>query len=139
MADFIIIEPSCDIHMVLNGLPAGKRDLKLHVFQGTPDPATNRFVIEAVAANLEFDFFPLNQTVVRFNIPSRSLTPLAAGIVYMQVRFLDPARQTQYHYLVARIQVHNRIDGWWFGNNSLSIFRDPDVAHSQPSIYALFD
>lgn len=139
MANFILIESSCDIHLALDGLPAARRELTLRIFRGTFNAATDRFVIEEVVTDLEFDFFPLNQGVVRFNNALRSLIPLAAGTVHMQVRYLDPARPTVYHYLVARIQVHRRINGWWFGNNSLSVFRDPDVAHSQPSIYALFD
>ena len=139
MADFILIEPSCDIHLALDGLPAAKRDLTLRIFRGIFSPATDRYVIDEIQADLQFDFFPLNQAVVRFNVATRTLTPLAAGTVHMQVRYLDPARPTEYHYLVARIRTHSRINGWWFGNNSLSIFMDPNLAHSQPSIYALFD
>lgn len=140
MADFILIEPSCDIHLALDGLPAAKRDLALRIFSGTPDPATNRNVIgDIAAADLQFDFFPLDQAIVRFTAATHTLTPLAAGTVHMQVRFLDPALPAQYHYLVARIQVHRKMNGWWFGNKSLSIFRDPDSAHGQASIYALFD
>jgi hypothetical protein len=140
MADFILIEPSCDIHLALDGLPAIKRDLAFRIFSGTLDPATKRNVIADIApANLQFDFFPLDQAVVRFTAATHTLTPLTPVTAYMQVRFLDPARPALYHYLVVRILVHRKMNGWWFGNKTLSIFRDPDLAHSQASIYALFD
>src|SRR5262249_41050121 len=137
MAEFILIEPSCDIHLALDGLPPVKRDLPIRIFKAEPDlDHPPRFIIEEVNADLQFDLFPLDQAVVRLNAAPRSLTPLAAGTAYMQVRFLDPARPTEYLYLVTRIQVHRKMNGWWFGNNTLSIFQDSDLAHSQASIYA---
>jgi hypothetical protein len=44
-----------------------------------------------------------------------------------------------HHFIIARIQVHQIMNGWWFGNNSLTVFRDDTLHHSQVSLYALFD
>jgi hypothetical protein len=136
---FILLEPSCDIHLAMEGLPAAKRAVALRVFAGVPDAVASLFALQDVMVDPEFDFFPLDQAIVRFDNATRSLTPLTPGTVHMQVRYLDPVTPDLYFYVVARIQVHKKINGWWFGNTSLSVFKDNGMAHSQPSIYALFD
>ena len=42
------------------------------------------------------------------------------------------------HALVARLQVHDTLLDWWFGNASISVPVDTAFAHAQPSIYASF-
>jgi IgA Peptidase M64 len=37
------------------------------------------------------------------------------------------------------VHVHDRLDAWWLGNNSLSVPQDSRVFHSQVSLYAHFD
>jgi hypothetical protein len=167
MASFIVVEPSCDIHLVL--APGFRRDdgtplnnLELRVFEA--DWNGDTYDLSVITSNLEFDFFDpsastrspaagalpptidqnrINQAIVghAFNPATgiSTLTPRAVGTVFLQVRYLDPDRAAEYHYLVVRIQVHNEMNGWWFGNNSLSVYQDADFAHSQVSLYALFD
>lgn len=138
MSSFIILEPFCDIHLALN-VPAAKRTLSLKVFEATWN-GTDYTLSVVGAGNIHFDLYPFDwNNVVQFNPATQQLQPQAAGTVMMQVRFVEPAPSTKYHYLLARITVHNTLDGWWFGQNSLSVFKVPNRAHSQPSIYALFD
>jgi hypothetical protein len=153
MADFIFLEPSCDIHLVLD--PNFKRSgnalnkLKLTVFEGiwnipqTNPPRISRdFTINPVAPGaIAVEFYPATQNLVQYDAHSGELTPQHAGEVFMQVAYPDAGATTpdRHHFVVARIQVHDTMNGWWFGNNSLSVFMDPVLAHSQPSIYALFD
>src|SRR5262245_22540553 len=110
MADFILLEPSCDIHLAVEGLPAAKRSVALRVFEGIQDALIGFYAISDVDTNLEFDFFPLGQAFVQFDNATRSLTPVAPGTVFMQVRYLDPITTDDYHYLVVRIQVHQTIN-----------------------------
>lgn len=63
--------------------------------------------------------------------PDGTVTPLAVGTNLVQARLGDL-------YIIFRIQVHDRILGWWFGNTSMTLPLDRTIFHSQPSIYALF-
>ncbi|MCL4298419.1 MAG: hypothetical protein KJ077_21970 [Anaerolineae bacterium] len=137
-------------------------NLELRVFAADWNGTT--YDLSVITSDLEFDFFDpsastrshaagalpptidqnrVNQAIVghAFNPATgiSTLTPRAVGIVFLQVRYLDPDRAAEYHYLIVRIQVHDEMHGWWFGNNSLSVYQDADFAHSQVSLYALFD
>src|SRR5262249_744322 len=48
-----------------------------------------------------------------------------------ELRYLDNS-------LAGRLQVHDRINAWWFGNQSITTAVHPTLAFSQPSIYASF-
>jgi hypothetical protein len=154
MADFMFLQPSCDIHLVRD--PAFRRNgnslnnLKLTVFEGKWQPPqgssprnSRDFKIDPVTDpnRITIDFYPNTQNIVAYDPPSGELRPLNAGEVFMQVRLADLEQGSPdgHHYVVARIQVHDTMNGWWFGNNSLSVFRDDVLAHSQVSLYALFD
>ncbi|MCB0705589.1 MAG: hypothetical protein KDC34_09785 [Saprospiraceae bacterium] len=142
-ASFIFLEPSCDIHLVLD--PNFKRggvslnDVELKVFRGEFNAVDDNYSISQVNSDLHFDFFPINQTHINFDPVTRIITPQSYGTILMQVRYEDPADPTEYIYTLARIQVHDKLNGWWFGNKSLSVFWDPDMDHSQLSIFALMD
>ena len=153
MAQFIFLEPSCDIHLVRdptferNG--NGLNNLRLTIFEGTFQPPPNNpprvsrdFTIDPVPLNrVTVDFYPAAQNIVQYDQATGELRPQNTGEVFMQVRVADPAPNVpdRHHFVVARIQVHDTMHGWWFGNNSLSVFLDPVLAHSQVSLYALFD
>ena len=155
MANFIFLQPSCDIHLVLD--PNFKHNgnslnnLTLTVFGGLwqgpevpPLRFSRNFKIDPVADRnrIHCDFYPLGQNNVTYDPASGQLRPLAVGEVFMQVRLDDPdppGHPNNHHHVVARIQVHQTMNGWWFGNNSLSVYKHDTFAHSQVSIYALFD
>ena len=141
MALFILLEPSCDIHLALDG---NLNELPLQVFKGDFDGTTKILTINKVSMssstnNLEFDFYPVGQNVIE--IQSGILVAKVLGTAFVQIRLKDPQvnEPNHYHYITARIRIHKKIKGWWFGNKSLSVFKDPLHAHSQPSLYALFE
>lgn len=140
MTDSISLQPSTDIHLVLD--PAfPHRRLSLRVMTHTWNGTEARYEIgTASASHVAFDFWPATfASIVRFDASARTIAPIAPGTVLMQARYWDSSTSAQYHSIVARIQVHRELRSFWFGNDSLSIFRDASRAHGQPSIFALFD
>lgn len=130
----LVLFPHCDVHVALNGAPA----LSLSVFaRDTATPATDPLTLANVTASCTFEVFaPHNAVGNRFQafatIAQNGLvTPTAVGTNLVQVRHDS-------HYMVFRLQVHDRILGWWFGNGSITTARDTSFPTSQPSIYALF-
>ncbi|MCL4876369.1 MAG: hypothetical protein KJ064_06915 [Anaerolineae bacterium] len=130
----IVLFPNCDIHVALHGTPP----LNLRV--ATRELAADKmsYTLADVTASCAFDFFaPYNpvgnrlQPFVTIDPATGLVTPQAVGINLVQVRFGN-------HYLIARLQVHDTMQGWWFGNASITTAKDATVAHAQPSIYALF-
>lgn len=71
------------------------------------------------------------QRFVNIDQINGTITPLAIGTNLVQVR-------VGIFYQIFRIQVHDRILGWWFGNTSMTVPTDSVIFHSQPSLYALF-
>jgi hypothetical protein len=59
------------------------------------------------------------------------ITATTPGVYLFELRYLKSA-------LVGRLQVHDRIHAWWFGNQSITTAVHPTLAFSQPSIYASF-
>ncbi|MFA1550096.1 hypothetical protein [Actinomadura chokoriensis] len=135
----IVLFPHCDLHMALAGTPP----LLLRVFDRIRDPANARRyklteLLPAPTVPYEVDFFaPHNVAGHRFDdLPvfdraTRRVTAAKPGVYLFQVR------RGQF-YQVGRLQVHNQILAWWFGNDSITTALDPAFAHAQPSIYAKF-
>lgn len=159
---FILLEPSCDIHLALVSglLPPDRHHVPLRVFRGVWDPVARRHGLTVLRDDVELDWFGLGgvnvdpASIVTIDPPDaqgrRRLTPRARGQVLVQVRYMDPARPDTYEYLIARIWVHDTIDGWWFGHQrsditdgsslpAVSVFPDLELAHTQPTVLALFD
>lgn len=130
----IVLFPHCDLHVALHGAPA----LRLRVMLREADPGTpGRFRLTDMTAGCTFDFFaPYNPVGSRLaNLPTVNpgngqVTATHTGIYLFAVQLGD-------HSLTARLQVHDTVLGWWFGNASITTAID-SVAHAQPSIYALF-
>jgi len=136
MADLVLF-PNCDIHVALHGTPpfrlrVASRDL-VH-------PANMQYKLDDVTSTCTFDLFapynppgPVGNRLEQFvNIDATGLvTPIKVGINLLQVRLGNA-------YIVARIQVHDTIQDWWYGNASITTAKDAAFAHAQPSIYALF-
>jgi hypothetical protein len=116
---------------------------------------TRRHDLAILTDNLSFDWFGLDgaiaSDVVTLSDPDtagiRRLVPHSVGDVLVQVRYQDPGSPETYEYLIARIQVHSAMQGWWFGHEGdhadmngdpvVSVFLDPDLAHTQPTVLAL--
>jgi hypothetical protein len=136
----IVLFPHCDLHVALHGTP----DLFVRVMlrrnkqPGDPDQDPMSFMLVPVTNQCVFEFFaPFNAVGSRLNnVPSIDantgrVTATTPGVYLFQVRVSG-------HYLVGRLQVHDAILGWWFGNSSITTAVDTRFAHAQPSIYASF-
>lgn len=156
---FIWLEPSCDVHLVLDpAFPDDRRSVALRVFRGLWNTAERHHALSVLTDDVAFDWFGVNgaepSEVVTLEPPDadgrRRLVPHARGQVLAQVRFMDPLVPDKYEYLVARIRVHEKMDGWWFGHErvdiddidssgAVSVFKHAVLAHTQPTVFALFD
>jgi hypothetical protein len=135
----IFLEPSRDIHITLDH-PAPQ--LRIRVLQQGFVSATNRFTYTEVTQSCQFDYFAPGPPQAG-DPPDRKyssiaqdgmVTAIARGVNLVQVSLPG----TPPTYLIARIEVHSTMNGWWLGNASITTALDT-VAHSQVSIYALFD
>jgi hypothetical protein len=130
----IVLFPNCDLHVALNGTP----ELRISVWSRDLAADQMSYTLTNVTDSCSFDLFaPYNavgnrlQQFVNIDPATGVVTPTAIGTNFIQVRFGN-------YYIIARIQVHDRILGWWFGNSSITTAKDSVIAHAQPSIYALF-
>ncbi|HLG38690.1 MAG TPA: M64 family metallopeptidase, partial [Chitinophagaceae bacterium] len=89
----------------------------------------------------EFELKSGDDAIVQIDRDAGTMTPKAPGKILVQVRAVDPEMDEGLiiHDLIIRVWVHNKLDTWWFGNDTLSVFIDGEREHSKPSIYALFD
>lgn len=134
----LVLFPHCDMHLSINTTGT----LPFRVFRRTLPVGTDTYTLTDVTGACSYQLFaPYNtpadpahdrlETFVTIDPAARTITPDAPGINLLLI-------QNGQRYIVARIQVHNDILGWWFGNASITTALDANVAHSQPSIYAIF-
>src|SRR5262245_56823045 len=133
----IVLYPHCDLHVVVNGPPLRLR-VDSRSRKGPTDPLPLAFTLVDCTAQCVFEFFaPHSPVGSRLdNCPTVDpttglVTATVPGVYLFQVRFGN-------HYHVGRLQVHNQVLGWWFGNGSITTALDANFAHAQPSIYASF-
>ncbi|WP_405655125.1 hypothetical protein [Streptomyces sp. NBC_00019] len=127
----LLLQPHCDLHLALSG-----PSLTLQVFRREDDPAIpGRYRLTAIPrADCTFEFMaPHNTPGHRFDdLPtvdaSGKVVATHPGVYLFQMRRGD-------EYIVGRLQVHQQILAWWFGNDSITTAKH-DIAHAQPSIYA---
>jgi hypothetical protein len=137
----IVLFPHCDMHVHLENPP----DLKISVWGRDLANDNKSYKLEKITSLCDFDYFapyePIGNRLKRFVDIDRDggtgkVTPIDKGINLIQVRYRDI--RDNYHYIIARIQVHNKILSWWFGNSSITTAQDSKFAHAQPSLCALF-
>nr|WP_243725555.1 M64 family metallopeptidase [Actinomadura rubrisoli] len=132
----LVLFPHCDVHAVLDGA----KPLTLKVFRRRRHESNPR--------RYRLDPNPVTDAVYEFMAPHRDpgkrfdglptvdpatgqVTATEPGVYLFQIRAGDD-------YIVGRLQVHNRIMNWWFGNNSITTALDPEIYHAQPTLYARF-
>lgn len=147
---FFVPLPHADLHAVLTG-PQLKLDVQM---ASRSDPAQKRYDITSVfnktvgsqTFTAEVRFLaqhkepPNRFTGVPTVDPNTGLvTVTETGVFLFQVRVnrtlggqTDPIGS-----VVGRLQVHDQIVDWWFGNRSITTAKD-DIPHAQPTIYARF-
>ena len=156
---FILLEPSCDVHLVAGGtFPEDRRAVPYRVLRGVWNPTEGRHDLTALTTDVHFDAFAFGvedvSSILVIEPPDAQgrgrFVPRAPGTVLVQVRYLDPGRPDKFEFLIARIRVHGQMDGWWFGHEladladpdspaATSVFKDAALAHTQPTVLALFD
>ncbi|MFC9293789.1 hypothetical protein ACFTWH_07015 [Streptomyces sp. NPDC057011] len=133
--DDLVLLPHCDLHVALTGTPP----LTLRVFRRTEKPGVVEpyTLTEVRPADCTYAFMaPYRATGNRFDgIPTVDgngvVHPDEIGVYLFQVGVGD-------RYLVGRLQVHQRLENWWFGNSTLTTALDPVIGHALPTIYARF-
>ncbi|EPH41323.1 hypothetical protein ABT390_28010 [Streptomyces aurantiacus] len=137
-ADLLVV-PHLDLHVVLNDTPKLKIDVFRRVFTDlTPSP----FTLISEMKNSVVDFFAPHQPTGH-RLDNRPSVDAATGIVTATVPGVFLFQITVgagggAGSVVGRLQVHERMLDWWFGNDSLTTARDLTRAHAQPTIYARF-
>jgi hypothetical protein len=137
--------PHLDLHMAIS---PGSPTLKLDVIRISESNAgATTFTVDSARAinpkiKDKFDFFaPHNAKGKRLdNLPTVTNGVVSAttpGVYLFQVT-VAAANNDRIGSIVGRLQVHNKIEDWWFGNDSITTALDPAIGHSQPTIYAKF-
>lgn len=142
----IVVTPHCDMHVAMTGTPPAK----ITVFERwtKKDPSfpngedLGSYELKDVTSSCDFNVFapyeaPGARLQAFFSIDADgNITPASPGINFIQITHKDIHNRE--HYMIVRLQVHQQILGWWFGNSSLTVPKDDRCAHTQVSIYALF-
>ncbi|WP_409495779.1 hypothetical protein [Amycolatopsis sp. cmx-11-12] len=130
----LVLFPHCDAHVVLDlSAPA----LVLRVFRRGIDPGNpGRYVLTQVQATYEF-FAPYKPPGSRFDgVPT--VDPVTGVVTATETGVFLFQAVVGVDHIVGRIQVHRKIENWWFGNQSITTALDGEIAHAQPSIHARF-
>jgi len=142
----LVVTPHCDMHVAMTGTPPAKitvfeRWTKKDPLHPSGEDKTI-YELKDVTSSCDFSVFapyepPGTRLQAFFSIDSDgNITPSAPGINFIFITHKDIVGRE--HSMVVRLQVHNQILGWWFGNSSLTVAKDDLCAHTQVSIYALF-
>jgi len=142
----IVLFPHCDIHVAMTGTSSLRLKIMERRFRqdsSLPDGEDRtKYELTDVTSSCTYRFLaPFENVGNRIksyvNIDNAGLvTPTTLGTNLVFITHADS--DGNHHTMVARIQVHHEIRGWWFGNSSITSAKDTYCAHSQPSIYALF-
>ncbi len=133
--------PHRDIHLALNNATA--KSIPFRIFEylagvnglstlsplDTPGEWTAQFLAPHSATGSRL------QSFVNIDFAARTITATALGTNLVILHHNTADRDD---YLVIRIQVHDNILAWWFGDQSVTCPLDAQFANTQPSIYAMF-
>ena len=126
--------PHCDIHLALNNPAANSVDFRVFEYHGANSP----FTLVPITNTVTPMFLAPHNAVgsrlhnfVNINVNTGTITATGLGTNLVVLQTADT-------YIVIRIQVHDNILAWWFGNEKITTAVDAAHAHSQPSIYAMF-
>jgi|GEM_PF-4490935 len=157
MADGIRLYPSSDIHLILphnlDSNPSGINineesnalQLKVYSLQENASDYSKVDFIDITDA-CEFSPYPgtiIEDDIVKFDPVSKGLIcPQRKGQNLYSIYWFDGSI---HHYQIFRVQVHKKIDGWWFGDDQITLHKiDPELevdynGEALPTIYATFD
>jgi hypothetical protein len=153
----IVVEPSCDLHLTLS--TSGAKEVQLEV-KGRSFPPGDRkeharvhgvdFILDSLTDQCSFAIHQSGAnpliTVNAHPDPARTdlrvirATGQGTGESFIVANHTDSTRDPPVDtYIVVKVTVHDRLDGWWFGAESMIVPKDNRLAYSQVSLYALFD
>ncbi|MFI0976329.1 hypothetical protein ACH4SP_04770 [Streptomyces sp. NPDC021093] len=128
--------PHLDLHCVLTGnLPLRIQVFRRSVSEAKPQP----FALEEKTSVSTYDFFaphhaPGDRRSRLPKVNSQGIVTASEPGVYLFQLTVGGG----FGVVVGRLQVHEKIEDWWFGNKSIATTKDSLHAHAQPSIYARF-
>jgi hypothetical protein len=134
----LVLFPHCDLHVALDRATPSVAVFTRTMQGEAPQSFSSPYQLTDVTSDpgVRFDFYaPYAPVGQRFaNLPrvqpdGRILAD-TPGIYLFQCSFDGRA-------IVGRLQVHQAITDWWFGNDSITTALD-GIAHAQPTIYAEF-
>lgn len=131
--------PHNDIHLALNTPGANSIPFRLFKYTGTGpfglDPLDNAAEWTAQVLAPHNAVGSRLQSFATVDFAARTITATGLGT---NLIVLHHQSGTENDYLVIRVQVHDRMLGWWFGNRSITTPVDTQFANAQPTIYAMF-
>ncbi|MCB9234916.1 MAG: hypothetical protein H6581_24895 [Bacteroidia bacterium] len=150
MATELYVEPGADIHLARS--TAGANQVVLKVFSktlvhGPRQEAEQRdFDLQDVTGNVRFDVHVptgMTQSIAINTVGGVTTLSVSGGTGkqtnYIHIMWQETPASVNYMYYLIKVTVHNTIDGWWFGNNRLSVPKHSLFAHCQVSIFAACD
>ncbi|MCB9234915.1 MAG: hypothetical protein H6581_24890 [Bacteroidia bacterium] len=145
----MIIDPGTDINL---SREAGTNKVELKVFKqevASEADANAKLItwnLLDVTSQCKLDVFTpsgsttsiqITQDAGKFYIEVNGGTDLQTNFIH--VAFPDPMTPTLYRYAVIRVTVHKSFDGWWFGDERLTVPVNIHAPHGQLTIYASCD
>jgi hypothetical protein len=141
--ELIYVYPGHEIHLA--GSTNGAKEVKLQVnhrtlIENPGNDSVDYLISDVTAASLISVTGGTGGPFCEFVAAAKLLrvkTGVATGQDTLKVSFKNA--QNQEFKLEIKIFVHERLDDWWLGNNSLSVPQDNRVFHCQATVYGHFD
>ncbi len=146
----LIVLPHCDIHLALDD--ASRSSVEFTLFRQLEVSGSDQYQLNNLTgAGTYLTFSPYEPTGDRLNSHVTVTTVGNTGTITgdsLGTTFI--VMKAQAMYIVVRVQVHQSMAGWWFGNGepntavvpntdgSITTAVDPNFGHAQPSIFAQF-
>ncbi len=135
----LLVLPHCDIHLALDDVSRSSVEFKLFRQRET-DASAQLSLSDQTRAGTYLTFSPYEATGSRLTTSHVTVTTTGniGTITGVSLGTTFIIMKAASRYIVVRVQVHQSMVGWWFGNTSITTAVDPDFGHAQPSIYAQF-
>jgi hypothetical protein len=141
----IFVYPGHEIHLARN--TNGAKEVFIQVFHKSPiiNPPANSVDYQITDVTLA----PTTQIIIQaggmaavctYDTNTRKLQVPASGLTGQDTLLVTfkPTLHITYTKSI-KVFVHDRLDDWWLGNNSLTVPQDKRVFHSQISVFGHFD
>jgi ribosomal protein S19 len=134
----LVVLPHCDIHLALDD--ASRSSVEFKVFRQLPADGSGHYPLsDLTSVGTYLTFSPYEATGDRLDSHVTVTTAGNTGTITGDtIGTTFVVMKAGGMYTVVRVQVHQSMVGWWFGNASITTAVDPQFGHAQPSIYAQF-